>query len=135
MNIGDLVRSTKFDLSFKNDIARGTARIGVKDKKDFLVFIYMGTEPQDGSDPVDVTGLMGYFGWGRLSSKKQKEAQERFIEKLEVKRKAKVNGHGSSNKRSGDEGVPGKTGRTTKAEHQGRTPRVSTKRSRSASGK
>ena len=62
LRIGDVVRARKWNHCA--DFAEFNFSVG-KGSKDVALFIYVGSEPRDGSTPLDVEERMRQLGWVR----------------------------------------------------------------------
>ncbi len=64
MRVGDIVNTTYIQQIL------GTMKLYYKaGKGKQYVFVFLGTENKDGSDPVDLEKTMGRLGWGKKEQK------------------------------------------------------------------
>ena len=61
MRLGDIIRMTSFTH------VEPTMRVGIKvgDRKKVAVFMLLGEENKDGSEPLDLEGQLNELGWFR----------------------------------------------------------------------
>jgi hypothetical protein len=60
MQVGDVIRARRWNhcepsIELSYSVGRGN--------KNVAVFLYLGTEPRDGSNPLDLEGRMKELGW------------------------------------------------------------------------